>query len=68
MSKPEGSFSPATLSAPATAGPAGKSSRQQPAALKAVDKDTTAGVLFGIGAYGLWGMLPLYFFVLAPAG
>jgi chloramphenicol-sensitive protein RarD len=33
-----------------------------------VDKDTTAGILFGIGAYGLWGLLPLYFFVLAPAG
>ena len=36
--------------------------------LKAVDKETTAGVLFGIGAYGLWGLLPLYFFVLMPAG
>jgi chloramphenicol-sensitive protein RarD len=33
-----------------------------------VDKETTAGVLFGIGAYGLWGLLPLYFFVLQPAG
>jgi chloramphenicol-sensitive protein RarD len=33
-----------------------------------VDKDTTAGILFGIGAYGLWGLLPLYFFVLHPAG
>jgi chloramphenicol-sensitive protein RarD len=33
-----------------------------------VDKDTTAGVLFGIGAYGLWGLLPLYFYVLAPTG
>jgi chloramphenicol-sensitive protein RarD len=33
-----------------------------------VDKDTTAGVLFGIGAYGLWGLLPLYFFALQPAG
>lgn len=36
--------------------------------LKAVDKDTTAGILFGIGAYGLWGLLPIYFFVLQPAG
>jgi chloramphenicol-sensitive protein RarD len=35
---------------------------------KAVDKETTAGILFGIGAYGLWGLLPLYFFVLMPAG
>ena len=33
-----------------------------------MDKDTTAGILFGIGAYGLWGLLPLYFFVLHPAG
>ena len=33
-----------------------------------MDKDTTAGILFGIGAYGLWGLMPLYFFVLAPAG
>lgn len=28
----------------------------------------TAGLLFGIGAYGLWGLLPLYFVTLAPAG
>lgn len=32
-----------------------------------MDKETTAGVLFGIGAYGLWGLLPLYFYVLQPA-
>ncbi|MDP9903557.1 EamA family transporter RarD [Arthrobacter bambusae] len=31
-------------------------------------KETTAGVVFGIGAYGLWGLLPLYFLVLHPAG
>jgi chloramphenicol-sensitive protein RarD len=36
--------------------------------LKAVDKETTAGILFGFGAYGLWGLLPLYFFALLPAG
>lgn len=30
--------------------------------------ETTAGILFGIGAYGLWGLLPLYFIVLQPAG
>jgi chloramphenicol-sensitive protein RarD len=49
-------------SAASGSGQAGK-----PGGLKAVDKDTTAGVLFGIGAYGLWGLLPLYFFVLQPA-
>lgn len=26
------------------------------------------GLLFGFGAYGLWGLLPLYFVVLEPAG
>ncbi|MGT2461680.1 EamA family transporter RarD [Sinomonas atrocyanea] len=26
------------------------------------------GLLYGIGAYGLWGLLPLYFMTLAPAG
>ncbi len=29
--------------------------------------ENSVGVLFGIGAYGLWGLLPLYFLVLAPA-
>ncbi len=65
MPKPDGSFSPAPLTAPSAA--AG-SAPGRPAGLAPVDKDTTAGILFGIGAYGLWGLLPLYFFVLAPAG
>ncbi|WP_375141433.1 EamA family transporter RarD [Arthrobacter sp. STN4] len=26
------------------------------------------GLLFGVGAYGLWGLLPLYFILLVPAG
>lgn len=30
--------------------------------------ETTAGILFGFGAYGLWGLLPLYFIILQPAG
>jgi len=34
---------------------------------KAVRSESTAGILFGIGAYGLWGLLPLYFFILMPA-
>ncbi|MEV7606484.1 EamA family transporter RarD [Paenarthrobacter sp. NPDC089322] len=36
--------------------------------VKSVRSESTAGILFGIGAYGLWGLLPLYFFVLMPAG
>ncbi|MET1089216.1 MAG: EamA family transporter RarD [Arthrobacter sp.] len=71
---PDGSFSrvPAPAapssapSAPAGAAPAGAAgTRGTPP--KAVDKETTAGILFGIGAYGLWGLLPLYFFVVMPA-
>lgn len=30
--------------------------------------ENSVGVLFGVGAYGLWGLLPLYFLILAPAG
>ncbi|GAA4177447.1 EamA family transporter RarD [Gryllotalpicola koreensis] len=29
---------------------------------------TRSGLLFGIGAYVLWGLLPLYFILLAPTG
>jgi len=27
-----------------------------------------AGLLFGIGAYGLWGAMPVYFLLMRPAG
>lgn len=30
-------------------------------------KGTRAGFLYGFGAYGLWGLLPLYFVLLLPA-
>jgi chloramphenicol-sensitive protein RarD len=33
-----------------------------------LEKKTAVGITFAIGAYGLWGFLPLYFSVLAPAG
>lgn len=35
---------------------------------KPVWSESTAGILFGIGAYSLWGLLPLYFLALQPAG
>ena len=31
-------------------------------------RENLPGILFGVGAYGLWGLLPLYFMVLKPAG
>ncbi|BCW68133.1 protein RarD [Arthrobacter sp. NicSoilB4] len=65
---PDGSHSPATLTSPRGGSPGGSPSKRPPAALKAVDTDTTAGIIFGIGAYGLWGLMPLYFFLLQPAG
>lgn len=30
--------------------------------------ETSQGLLYGIGAYGIWGILPLYFIILIPAG
>lgn len=30
--------------------------------------ENSLGILFGVSAYGLWGLLPLYFIILAPAG
>ena len=59
---------PPQLTAPSAPAAAAGSAPVRPAGPAPVDKDTTAGILFGIGAYGLWGLLPLYFFVLAPAG
>lgn len=64
---PDGS-SPASAPAPAAAPRPSRAAGPKAAGPKAVDKETTAGILFGIGAYGLWGLLPLYFFVLMPAG
>ncbi|WP_374208211.1 EamA family transporter RarD [Microbacterium sp. Bi128] len=68
VSKPEGSLSPAPLTAPAGRAAGAGPAPARPGGPAPVDKDTTAGILFGIGAYGLWGLLPLYFYVLHPAG
>lgn len=34
---------------------------------KPARSDAATGVLYGVGAYGLWGLLPIYFMFLAPA-
>lgn len=34
----------------------------------AQERKTGAGLLFAIGAYGLWGFLPAFFLLLAPSG
>ncbi|GHG56870.1 protein RarD [Sinomonas cellulolyticus] len=39
-----------------------------PSGQRATRSPATSGLLYGIGAYGLWGLLPLYFLTLAPAG
>lgn len=66
---PNGPVSPPNATTAAVkSGPEGPLKAGNAPGLKAVDKETTAGILFGIGAYGLWGLMPLYFFVLAPAG
>jgi chloramphenicol-sensitive protein RarD len=38
-----------------------------PLAAGGASQEVTAGLLFGVGAYGIWGLLPLYFATLAPA-
>ncbi|MDT0167992.1 EamA family transporter RarD [Pseudarthrobacter sp. BRE9] len=62
---PTATSSPASRSRTGTAAPSGPKPGAGP---KPLAKDTTAGMLFGIGAYVLWGLLPLYFFILMPAG
>ncbi|MFF1832012.1 EamA family transporter RarD [Paenarthrobacter sp. NPDC058040] len=57
-----------TSGQPTTAAAGGGGGGTGGSGAKPVRSDTTTGVLFGIGAYGLWGLLPLYFFVLQPAG
>lgn len=37
-------------------------------AQKPVRSEGTKGLIFGFGAYGFWGLLPLYFVLLIPAG
>lgn len=54
--------------APALSANAPNTAAAAAAAAAKAKSETTAGVLFGIGAYGLWGLLPLYFVVLQPAG
>ncbi|MFC4265920.1 EamA family transporter RarD [Arthrobacter cryoconiti] len=38
-----------------------------PSSSKPVRSENSTGMLFGFAAYGLWGMLPLYFILLLPA-
>lgn len=54
---PESNLPSQSKSAAATSGKSAKAPRSEAA----------TGVLYGIGAYGLWGLLPIYFLVLAPA-
>ncbi|MDK1359846.1 EamA family transporter RarD [Arthrobacter sp. zg-Y1219] len=64
---PESIRSPARAAAGGSAGTSGTT----PAGGKAAPGtrgENTPGLLFGVGAYLLWGLLPLYFMVLVPAG
>ena len=38
------------------------------AQLSTADRETRRGTAYGAGAYALWGLFPLYFHALAPAG
>lgn len=63
MSTPDNSRS-APAAASATAVP--QSAGNDPA--RPGRSENSKGLLFGIGAYGIWGMLPLFFIILLPAG
>lgn len=52
-----------TVSEPNTDSISGSSKK----AGKAVRSEAATGVLYGVGAYGLWGLLPIYFIWLMPA-
>ncbi|WP_183164624.1 EamA family transporter RarD [Arthrobacter oryzae] len=67
MPTPDNSVPSNPLTAGRAAPPAGSPAAPR-AALKPVDTETKSGALFGIAAYGLWGLMPLYFFLLQPAG
>lgn len=56
----------ASSAAPVSAGTSSRAA--SPAASPAEEKPSGSGLLFGIGAYGIWGVLPLYFLLLEPAG
>ncbi|WP_028279587.1 EamA family transporter RarD [Arthrobacter sp. H5] len=42
-------------------------SRRDPVTKRPPRSENSLGILFGIAAYGLWGLLPLYFLILLPA-
>lgn len=50
------------------AAPASTRDPAPPDVSKPVRSESSKGLLFGIGAYGLWGLLPIYFVLLEPAG
>lgn len=52
-----------TPSEPQISGTSGK----QQKALKPARSEGAKGALYGVGAYGLWGLMPLYFILLIPA-
>ncbi|MGJ3189148.1 EamA family transporter RarD [Paenarthrobacter sp. FR1] len=66
VSTPDQIISSSSSNQPTTA-PARGGGQGTGGSAKPVRSESTAGILFGIGAYGLWGLLPLYFFVLMPA-
>ncbi|WP_423724274.1 EamA family transporter RarD [Arthrobacter gengyunqii] len=58
-----GSTPPTQLPATATV-----TAQPQPAPSSGGRSENSTGILFGVGAYVLWGLLPLYFILLVPAG
>ncbi|GER21524.1 protein RarD [Zafaria cholistanensis] len=66
---PDSPSAPTTgAAAPATAGPGSRRPGPEGLGSPRSGAERKAGLLLGLGAYGIWGLLPLYFALLAPAG
>lgn len=55
-------------SAPARSAPQVPTAQVPPSRPSGRRSENSTGILFGVGAYVLWGLLPLYFVLLVPAG
>lgn len=67
VSSPDGAIEahPPNPAAPAATG---KTSGADARSGKPPRSESSRGLLYGLAAYGIWGVLPLYFIILVPAG
>ncbi len=64
--EPQPADPPVSRAVPATGAP--EQSAQRGKQGKQPRSESSKGLLYGLSAYGIWGILPLYFIMLMPAG